>query len=149
MQECLIHWLSIREDFDPTHGASQNTFMGRIIRNKLMDLVREREADKRKVTYAAVSLHEPQGNDEGSPALEETLTDSRHAISLQIELKLDLTSVLQKLTPKQKKLCHLLKEDGLNIKEVSQCLNTPRSTIYDEMKRIRKVFLKEGLDEYL
>lgn len=57
--------------------------------------------------------------------------------------------VLQKLTPKQKELCLLLGEKGLTVKEASEYLKTPRSTIYDELKRIRTIFMKEGLEDYL
>ena len=150
LQECLVHWLSISNGYDPTRGASQNTFMGQVIRNKLVDLVREKQADKRRIAYTALSLHGLSENDEDSHALENTIIDTRHLGFSQIELHMDVTNVLKQLTPKQQNLCNLLKKDGLNIKEVSQCLNTPRSTIYDELKRIRKIFLKEGLgDEYL
>ena len=149
LQECLIHWLSIRDGYDPARGASHNTFMGRVVRNKLRDFIREREADKRKLTYTAVSLSQPSADDEDSAISEVKLADERPSGYSQVSLRMDLTEALRKLTPKQRKLCHLLKDDGLNIKEVSQCLDTPRSTIYDELKRIRKIFLKEGLDEYL
>jgi predicted DNA-binding protein YlxM (UPF0122 family) len=53
------------------------------------------------------------------------------------------------LNPKQKKLCYLLGQKGITIKEVSELLKTPRTTVYDEIKRIRAVFMKEGLNEYI
>jgi RNA polymerase sigma-70 factor (ECF subfamily) len=149
LQECLIHWLSIRDGYDPKHGASQSTFMGRVVRNKLTDLVRERETDKRRLAYTAVSLHEPSGTDEGSPTLEDTVVDARPAASSRIGLRMDLAALLPKLDRRQRKLCHLLGHGGLKIKQASEYLNTPRSTIYDELERIRKIFLKEGLGEYL
>jgi DNA-directed RNA polymerase specialized sigma24 family protein len=58
LQECLTHWYFARDEYDHKLGASQTTFMGRIIRNKLTDLIREREADKRKMAHLTISLDE-------------------------------------------------------------------------------------------
>jgi IS30 family transposase len=52
------------------------------------------------------------------------------------------------LHPDQVKLCELLKE-GMNVSEVSRAIGKPRPTIYDELKRIREIFHKEGLDDFL
>lgn len=154
LQECLTHWFFVKDEYDPTRGASQKTFMGRIIRNKLTDLVREREADKRKIAHLTVSLDEPLGNDEDSPTLlakigEGGLLGTSPDPFLEIHCKIDLSKALQKLTTKQKRLCRLLGEEGLTVKEASEYLKAPRSTIYDELKRIRTIFMKEGLEDYL
>lgn len=149
LQECLTHWFFVKDVHDPAREASAQTFMGRVVRNKLTDLVRERQADKRKMTHLAASLDESLGNDEDSSPLQDTVADRHQSPVLQIELKIDLSTVNQKLNPKQRKLCHLLGEDGLNIKEASECLKAPRSTIYDELKRIRNIFMKEELEDYL
>ncbi len=149
LQVCLTHWSFVKTNYDPSREASPQTFMGGVIRNKLKDLVRERQADKRKMAHLARSLDEPIGNHEEPLTLVESITDTRPAPLLQIELKIDFSAVLQKLTPRQKKLCDLLGESGLNVKEASEYLNTPRPTIYDEIERIRKIFEKEGLKDYL
>ena len=149
LQECLVHWLSAKETYDPAREASKSTFMGRIIRNKLTDLVREREADKRKLAHITSSLDEHLGNEDDPDALVDTIADTNLSPILQIEMKIDLSQVLKRLTPKQKKLCHLLGNSGISIKDASERLKTPRSTIYDEIERIRRIFMKEGLNEYL
>lgn len=148
LQECLTHWFITRDSYESTREASEKTFMGRVLRNKLTDIVREREVDKRRLNHLAVSLDGPLGDDDDSPVLEDTIADMRPAPFLQIELKIDLSKVLQKLTPHQRKLCGLLK-GGHTIKETSEYLKTPRSTIYDDRERIRKIFEKEGLKDYL
>jgi RNA polymerase sigma factor (sigma-70 family) len=154
LQECLCHWHFSKNSHDPQGEASQKTFMARIIENKLIDLARERESDKRRVSHLAVSLNEPAGNDEDSRALIDTV----HQGSMggihpdpfkQIELRLDLSIMLCRLTPRQKELCRLLGEEGLTIKEASGRLNVPRTSLYDEIKRIRTIFRSEHLDEYL
>ncbi len=154
LQECLTHWYFARDEYDPKREASQKTFMGRIIRNKLTDLVREREADKRKIAHLAVSLDEPLGNSEDDYTLTDkigknTVMDVPSDPYMGIHLRRDLSSALQNLNPRQKELCRLLGEEGLNVKEASEYLRTPRSTVYDELNRIRKIFMKEGLQDYL
>lgn len=153
LQECLTHWYFAKDEYDPAREASQKTFMGRIIRNKLTDLVRERESDKRKVAHLTVSLDAPLGENEDSPTLigkiDEAATNASPDPFLEIQLKIDVLKALQKLTPQQKELSHLLGEKGLTVKEISEYLKTPRSTIYDELKRIRTIFTKEGLADYL
>lgn len=154
LQECLIHWFSAKDDYDPSREATQKTFMGRIIRNKLIDLVREREADKRKIAHLTVSLDEPIGNDEDAQTLmdkidEGAIADAPTDPFWEIQLKIDLSKVLKKLAPHQKKLCRLIGKKGLSVKEASEYLKTPRSTVYDELKRIRTIFMKEGLEKYL
>ncbi len=152
-QECLTHWYFAKDDYDPARKASQKTFMGKVIRNKLKDLVDEREADKRKIAHLTVSLDELLGDDEDSTPLIDKIdasiiTDASPNPFLRIELKLDLSKALQKLTPQQKTLYHLC-EKGFNITEASEYLKTPRSTLYDEIERIRTIFMKEGLEDYL
>jgi len=153
-QECFAHWLSKTDQYDATCGASRQTFMGRVIRNRLTDLVRERESDKRKVDYCAVSLGEPLGDDEDSPTLLERIDESGAVAvtpdpCLEIGLRVNLSRARKKLTPYQREICCLLGEKGLTVKEASDYLKTPRSTLYDELKRIGKLFEKEGLKEYL
>lgn len=154
LQECLTHWFFSKDCYEAEKGASQKTFMGKIIRNKLTDIVREREADKRKISRFTVSLDGVSGNNEDSPVLCEKIesngfTDPQYDPLVDIQLKIDIPKALKKLTLQQKKLCGLLGEKGLNVKEASKYLKTPRSTVYDELSRIRKIFEKEGLKDYL
>jgi RNA polymerase sigma factor (sigma-70 family) len=154
LQECLIHWLFVRGNYDSTREVSPQTFMGRIVRNKLTDIIREKQADKRKVAHLTISLDIPLEDDSNSPTLIEKLNDNATIESCsdprsQADLRIDLEKVLQKLSPKQKEICHLLGDEGFSVKEASNRTGMPRSTVYDEIERIRKIFLKEGLNEYL
>ena len=49
LQEVLLHWYGARATYDPQGKASLRTYMARIVRNKLIDLIRERESDKQIV----------------------------------------------------------------------------------------------------
>ncbi len=68
--------------------------------------------------------------------------DTRH-------VRIDLTRVMTLLTPAQRRLCQMLGEEGLSIKEAAERLRIPRGTLYEEIKRIRKVFADQGLGDYL
>ena len=57
----------------------------------------------------------------------------------QIELRLDLSIMLCRLTPRQKEFCPLLGEEGLTVNEVSGRLKVPRTSLYDEIKSIRAI----------
>jgi len=154
LQEVLTHWRSKRDRYRDAGRASRKTFMGRVIRNKLTDLVRKRESNKRKVDYIAVSLDEPLADEEDSSTLGDTIDESTVKGGspdpfFRVDLRIDLSRVLKKFTPHQKKLCHLLGEKGLTVTEASDYLKTPRSTIYDELKRIGELFQREGLRDYL
>ena len=68
--------------------------------------------------------------------------DRRHA-------RIDIGRVLERLTPVQRQLCQMLGAEGLTIKEAAERLRIPRGTLYEEIKRIRKVFADQGLGDYL
>ena len=147
LQECLIAWYYAREHHDSKRGASKKTFMARIIRNKLMDLIRTKESGKREDISLTISLDEPLNDDDCSTLIERIIPSSReHPPS--IHLQLDLKNVIQNLTERQKMLCHLL-GDGLTVQEAAQVLGRSRSVIYEDVKDIREAFVKHGLENYL
>lgn len=43
LQECLMHWLEVRRQVVPDPGGPPIAYMARVVRNKLIDLARERE----------------------------------------------------------------------------------------------------------
>ena len=154
LQECLSHWVFVKAQYDPKREASLKTFMGRIIRNKLTDLVRERESDKRKLAHLSVSLDAPLSGEPEAPTLLDTLdehasSDSPDLRFLGIQLKIDIATAIKTLTARQQTLCRLLGEQGLTIQEASAALGIPRSTLYDELNCIKALFIKAGLDDYL
>jgi RNA polymerase sigma factor (sigma-70 family) len=154
LQECLCHWHFSKNKHDPQGEASQKTFMARIISNKLVDLARELEADKRRIAYHTVSLNQPAGSGDDSPAVidtvyEKSMPDVCCDPFHQIEFRLDLSITIRRLTPRQKELCNLIGEGGLTIKDAGVQLNVPRTSLYDEIKRSRAIFKRDRLDEYL
>ncbi|MEO8040906.1 MAG: sigma-70 family RNA polymerase sigma factor [Betaproteobacteria bacterium] len=154
-QECLVHWFGVRDQFDPGREVSPRAFMAQVVRNKLADILREHESDRRKVNYVAASLDAPIGDDADAPTLLEALAEEPYEGAPDVEdrfgtdARIDLEAVLARLTPFQQRLCRLLGEEGLTVQEASRLLGLPRATLYDALKRIRKVFAEFGLQDYL
>ena len=152
LQECLTQWFFAKDKYRSGSDASEKTFMARVVKNKLFDIVKDRERLCRKEDQRNVSLDQPLSDEDDSPTLLDSLCeDENYAANfcLHAELKIDLSSAFHKLTPKQQELCRLLGEEGLSIKEASEILQTPRGTVYEEIRRIKEVFERENLHGYL
>ena len=155
MQECLLHWLEVRRQAVPNPGGPPIAYMARVVRNKLIDLAREREADKRRGDQETVSLNDTLGDSEDAPTYAD-LVDAEQGLDLgrqesfdPADIRIDVTEIMSQLTPEQQRLCELLGVQGLSIKEAAEKLRIPRATLYEEIKRIRKTFSLHGLDDYL
>lgn len=157
LQECLIEWFPVRNQYDPNRKGfrkrkvSQKTFMINVIKNRLIEIVRKKEADIRKVDYLSVSLNETTENDDKVSTLMDEVSKSKDISNVFLEtgLKLGLAKASKKLTPQQKKLCRLLGKKGLSINAACKHFKKSRSHVYREAIRIRTVFKKAGLKGYL
>jgi RNA polymerase sigma-70 factor (ECF subfamily) len=155
MQECLAHWIVVRRKLAPDHDAPPVGYMAQVIRNKLTDLIREREADKRVGEQEALSLDAAlDGSDDGLTladllADDETAQRDDSGAVDRHHARIDISRALARLTPVQRQLCQMLGEEGLSVKEAADRLRIPRSTLYEEIKRIRRVFADQGLGDYL
>ena len=153
LQEVLLHWYHARASHDPQGKASIRTYMARVVRNKLIDLVRERKSDKQIANSLAVPLasshDEEPGHDEGTEGDLPESGDAQEQQAAEQSLNLDLARALAHLTPRQRDLCRLLLDEDLTMVEASRRLGVPRGTLYEELKHIRAIFAKLGLDAYL
>ncbi len=154
LQECLSHWLIARNENCPKGEASQRAFMVRTVRNKLMDFVRERESDKRRIAHLTVSLDTlVEGDGElsnsryaaNSPSTDDSVIDP----FIEIDLRIDLERAMRRLTPRQQSLCRVLGEKGYTLQEASDYLQVSRITLRNEIARIRASFMTDNLQEYL
>lgn len=150
LQECLTHWYFQRDRYDTSKLAACKTYMSRVIENKLTDIVKEKEAQKRRTIYQSMSMDELNEHVDEEGCVDHPISDDE---SFRETFKCDVSDVLlqalEKLTYRQRKLCRLIQVDGLNIKQASEALNIPRTTLYEEIFRIRAVFCEEGLKDYL
>jgi RNA polymerase sigma factor (sigma-70 family) len=155
MQDCLVHWIVVRGKLRPDSATPPVAYMAQVVRNKLTDLIREQEADKRAGDQDALSLDAAiDGSDEGV-TLADLLADNAAFQADEAgavdphDARVDIGRAMARLTPVQRRLCQMLGEEGLSIKEASKRLRIPRGTLYEEIKRIRKVFADQGLGDYL
>ena len=155
LQECLTHWIEVRGKLAPDPEGPPVAYMARVVRNKLTDMIREQAATKRGGDTDTVSLDAPVSESDDAPTFAD-LVDAATSGPLGEEhpidpndVRIDIARALQQLTPRQRRLCALLGEEGLSIKEAAQRLRIPRGTLYEEIKRIRKIFAEHGLEGYL
>ena len=151
IQECCVHWFRKRGQYQEGK-ASRNTFQERVLDNKLRDLAERERTDKRKVHRDALSLDETPGDEADGQTRADQVTcdlwkEPPDAFS-QVDRAIDVAEVFNKLTQAQRELCRLFME-GCSVSEASVLLGRPRSTIYDEISRIRELFEKAGLGDYL
>lgn len=152
LQECLTHWFFAKDQYEYPKNDPPVTLLSVIIKNKLGDLIRQFKSQKRVIIENTLSLDEPLSDKEGAPTVLDSLpVDEEYTSNIRIhaELKIDISRAFQRLTQKQRELCRLLGEEGLSIKEASEVLKKPRGTVYGEIKRIKAIFQKEKLHEYL
>lgn len=148
LQECLTHWVFNKEKYDPTAGAKRNTFMARIISNRLRNIVREQSCDKRSVIHQSLSIDQPLCEADDSSPLSDLL-QSKIDYQFRADLKLSVEQVFPQLTKTQQKLCQCLSEGESNMSELSTRLGLGRASIYREIKRIRNIFEDRGLKDFL
>jgi RNA polymerase sigma-70 factor (ECF subfamily) len=149
VQECLLQWWLRRDRYDSAMGASRRTFMNRVCENRLFDLVREAGADKRGGRRNDLSL---EWESDGGWSLEEVIPDPRPADPESEAALAALRDQIRALRPRLTTRQWALVEDALrdfDIRETSSRLGVPRSTLYDELRRMRALFRDAGLEEFL
>lgn len=154
MQDLLVHWLSVRREFDPRRGRSRRAFMRQVMRNKLFSIVREREAARRSIDYSAISLDRLHMRelDQGPLYVTEEQLSDRYLGAYEVDdrdAQIDITKIVNQLSPFQRKICGLLGVEGLTVDEASHRLHVSISTVYREIRRLRKVFREYGFEAYL
>jgi RNA polymerase sigma-70 factor (ECF subfamily) len=120
--------------------------MGKILKRKLLDILDAQMSEKRRLNQLSDPLETPS-DDESSEQEPMPIFQSPDTEKSRIFLRLAVEKVLAELHPDQVKLCNLAME-GLNVTEISRETNKPRSTIYDELKRIKEIFNKEDLQNF-
>ena len=154
-QECLLHWVQVRARLVPVGEGPPVAYMSQVLRNMLTDYVREKAADKRGGEQELLSLDAPvDGSDDGltlgDVIANSTVTDSDDVVgSDRHHTGLDVARALERLTPVQRRLCLMLGEEGLSVKEAAERLRIPRGTLYEEINRIHQSLADQGLADYL
>ena len=154
VQDCLLHWITVRGSLDRDPANPPLGYMATVLRNWLADLVRKRGTDKRSGDLDTPSLDASIDGSEDGMTLAELLDVSQSRDSAgdgetHHHMRLDLLRTCAHLTPAQQRLCLMLGEEGMSVKAAAEHLGIPRGTLYEEINRIRKLFADHGLEIYL
>lgn len=150
-QDLTLHLLKRLPTFDP-RKSDWDAFVTTVVTTWGANLLRVRYADKRDYRRvlplsAATGPAEEQDN-----MASESLNEQAHAARLgqqrlsefeQLELKLDVQEVLQRLPEDLRAIAERLRH--ISIAELARELGMPRSTLCQQSERIRRRFQRMGL----
>jgi len=155
-QELVLELLIRLPKYDPTR-SKRNTFIKRIVNNKIATIIETKRAGKRDYRRCRLSLNDDVNGDDGEPIERYATIDQDEyllrigkrgrPVSEQSELKIDIEGFIASLPPGLRDLCDLLKLDNVSV--VARLLKIPRFTIYDRITHLRKRFESQGLPKYL
>ncbi|RJP60903.1 MAG: sigma-70 family RNA polymerase sigma factor [Candidatus Auribacter fodinae] len=148
-QELIVHCLRRLDKYDSRRSAKE-TFMDRIIINKLRQLIEQRTAQKRDYKKT-VSLDEFIFQTDKKITLIDILhlktLKSTRISSKEIFLrKLDLKQLIESL-PKQDQQFYFLLQQGYTVAEASQKLHITIAKARTKLKSLRKLLLEQGIEK--
>jgi RNA polymerase sigma-70 factor (ECF subfamily) len=140
-QDCasalILEVLRVWANFDPERGTPQ-AFVNQVVSTRTNSLLRRRAAKKRRLRAGTLDGAAGRVADESADGRVRERASDLHG---------DLAVVLGRLTDRQRDICdQLLRE---SVSPAARELGLPRSTVRDEIARIRVVFEEAGLGEYL
>lgn len=151
-QDLAIRVLRSASKFNPER-ATWATFVSRVIDNGIATILKARSALKRGHGHRHLHLDEGIDDEEarGIPGWRKfdelayiRMTSAIRRIEVErLDLHLDLETALGALTSREQVLGELLSR--LRIAEVSRSTGTPRTTVYDEIERLRSKLEDAGL----
>ena len=154
-QELAIELVQKFCQFDPAR-ARETTFIARVIENKVVSLVRTRQAEKRHFRRNGKSLNETISDGEGGSVERAQTVDAanakRHTGQVPrsdeevARLKLDIDEVLETLPADLRKLAKMLTE--MTEYAASRQLGKSRRQVANDVGRLRERFEDAGLREY-
>ena len=156
-QEMMLDLLRRLGKYDSSK-AGLNTFVARIVDRKISTLIRHQRQEKRDYRRPVCSLDakvedqdgQARGLDEilSQDAFDEEVARHDRPEAERVDLRLDLTLVLDELPDDLRQLARLLQTR--TVAEIARELGVPRSTLYEKgIARLRKIFEDNGLREYL
>lgn len=153
-QDLAVKVLERLNKFDPTR-ASFKTFVSRVLDTALVDLERQRLAQKRQSATAPISIDAPAGNDPENASLSQSLTDDQRYVSVTgavrssvdlADLRQDLRQILSEMPSHQSSLCELLME--LTFTEAAQELGVHRGTLHRQWQAVMAAYEDHSLKQY-
>ncbi len=151
-QELKEEVLRRAEHFDPTR-ACFDTFVDRIIKNRISDLARQSNAAKAR--HKTLSFDTPILGRDGQDnlTLANTLSETSPAFGVDdfaaahgAGLKSDVAMFLSSLCPGSRRIAIAVSQSSVS--EAARMLGLHRSTIYERLGAIRNAAIAMGLDDY-
>ncbi|MBF9055707.1 hypothetical protein HKCCA1065_03680 [Rhodobacterales bacterium HKCCA1065] len=151
-QELREEVLRRAEQFDPDR-ACFDTFVDRIVKNRIADLARQSQAAKasRKTQSFATPILAQDGHE--GLTLADTLSETSPAFGADdfaathgAGLKSDVARFLASLCPSSR--CIAIAVSQGSVSDAARILGLHRSTIYERLSAIRKAAIAMGLDGY-
>ncbi len=155
-QELILDLLHRLPRYD-RNRARRSTFIARVVEHKIANLIKAQKAGIRDYRRCRCSLND-RFEDEDGRSIERidtldqehsgTHTGTQSGPSDELRcLAIDMGYVLETLPPELRDLCQRLAKE--TVTEISCSTGLPRGTIYESIKRLRKIFRDAGLKDYL
>jgi len=148
-QALMIDLLHRMKHFNPAKGK-KTTFIARVVERHISTILQARFAqcrDWRKCHSLNYTIDNGEGRQTEMIDLLSYDEESQSIGDVELaSLKMDVERVLDTLPDDLKDLCRKLQDN--NMAEIAREMGVPRSTLYAQLTRIRKVFREAGLEEY-
>lgn len=150
-QDVILHLLRQMGRFDPKRSG-KNTFVNRIIRNKVISIIRHRCAEQRHYARVACSLNEPISERNGGCAdrgnYVDPASDRRrtNAGELPVDLALDLARARDSLGVELRAVWDALLDGSES--EAARRLNCSRFVVHARFAKICAHLKESGLADY-
>lgn len=156
IQDLRTELLTSLSNFNGDMGR-WSTFVKTVINRRVKSLLRRQNSERNGGQETITSLNETIRDADDNP-IDQALTipeDARFPWLVpdrtsdieRTELEMDLETVFQKLSPEDRDLCERLKYQG--VREIARELGICRSTLLGRLKKIRRLFERSGLRDYL
>lgn len=149
VQELTLRLLQKAHLYDPSRGASINTFADRVVHSAVKMILRDRRRQKRAAGYTAVSLESSTVDVDDRPvALGDLLstTDQQRRALTEPHLSGDdrdaVRHAIETLPPELAEIAQRLKE--ASVASVARALGVSRRQLYASIAQIRQHFEEAG-----
>ena len=154
-QELSIYLLEQMKNFDPARSKPQ-TFIQRILKHRIVDLIRYQKAGQRHYRRNQYSLDEQITNADGKQIPRSQTMDLQKSPGWagralaptpeQQDLFIDLHEALKSLPPELRQLWERLKVQSVS--EISRQDKVSRARIYQRRAKIKRILTPKGLAKY-
>jgi RNA polymerase sigma-70 factor (ECF subfamily) len=150
-QELMCDALARLARFDPSR-RTVGTFIARVVESRISNILRDRRSSVRDYRRNTCSLNEEVVDDDGilverADTIDAETVRPGRSDEDRRQLVLDVQVVIEGLPEDLRGLCVRLRTES--VAEIAPATGTPRTTLYDAIRRIRIYFKAAGMDGYL